>query len=401
MLVQNRWLEVFRNDLCKDQREIEIFRVDRSISRSGLVLRKHSTSVEEYYNEQNVISFFEKEKIEGILRIIETKDGSDPYIDFEYYDGIRIFNVFAYIRRLRDERPDLYPIGQEIQSALYERIRKKQEQIQKALIKWAVLNNKHDVYPQTKLFDLIELLFQVFNSSTLKHNSVIEDVEHIVKQFNHYADTPFRDSTTKNMLLYYPKLYLGKFKKDDETADDADEERFAFFVQMLETGDYQDLLKADIIDFDFSSCEHLTTKYDDPIGLMCHEITYKGIPLENDILWVENNDSGLHGEEIAISFIIRYLRFGGRKLAYHIFHPDAYRYRFKYDDELFYFSNLNNIVLHFWPEAQSRIPNLLEFIDMIRDVIENKSETIIDNVDEFEKAFPTCSRKFYLDIYPY
>ena len=101
------------------------------------------------------------------------------------------------------------------------------------------------------------------------------------------------------------------------------------------------------------------------------------------------------------TFIIRYLRFGGRKLTYHIFHPNAYKFRFKYDNEFFYFSNLNNIVLHFWPEAQSIIPNLLKFVDIVQDTIENKNETIIDDVDEYEDAFPTCSRKFYLDIYPY
>lgn len=401
MLVQNRWLEVFRNDLCKDQREMEILNVDKSISRSGLVLRKHSNSIDEYINELNVIDFFEKEKIDGILKIIQTQNGDNPFIDFEYYNGIRIFNIFAYIRRLKDVRPDLYHIGQEIQNVLFEKIQQRQVNIQKALIEWALLNNKQEIYPQTKLYDLIELLFQVINSSSLKLYKVFEDVEHVVNRFNHFADTPFRDSTTKNMLLYYPKLYLGNFKKEFESADSADEARFEYFIHMLENGAYHELFSAEIIDFDFSSCEHLTTKYDDPIGLMCHEITYTGIPDQKDILWVENKNSEEHGEEIAISFIIRYLRFGGRKLTYHIFHPNAYRFRFKYDDELFYFSNLNKIVLHFWPEAQSFIPNLLEFIDIVRDTIENRSETIIDDVDEFEDAFPTCSRKFYLDIYPY
>ena len=401
MLIQKRWLKVFRNDLCKDQRKMEIISVDKPVSRSGYILRKHSNSIEEFINEFNVINFMQNEKIDGILRIVQIGDEINPYIDFEYYDGIRIYNIFAYIRRLKDIRPDLYQVGIKIQNILFEKIRNKQIQIQKALIKWAALNDKHDIYPQSKLYDLIELLFQVVDTSSLKLHQVFHDIDYVVKRFNAYADTPFRDSTTKNMVLYYPNLYLGRFKDELETSDVADEKRFLYFIRMLETDEYIELLNSEIIDFDFSSCEHLTTKYDDPIGLQCHEITCNGTPSEREILWVRNNIEGNHGEEIAVSFIVRYLRFGGRKLAYHIFHPNAYKYRFKYDNELFYFSNLKKFVLYFWPEAKEIIPNLLEFVTIVHDTIEYKNETIIDDIDEFEDAFPNCSRNFYLDIYPY
>ena len=52
-------------------------------------------------------------------------------------------------------------------------------------------------------------------------------------------------------------------------------------------------------------------------------------------------------------------------MCYHIFHPDAYKYRFKYDNENFYFDNLKEIILHFWPSADQEIPEFLKFIDEI------------------------------------
>ena len=85
-------------------------------------------------------------------------------------------------------------------------------------------------------------------------------------------------------------------------------------------------------------------------------------------------------------------------MCYHIFHPYAYAYRFKYDDENFYFDHLNEIIDYYWKDARKVIPQFMQFIDM---VVEFDKEKIIDSVDEFVAAYPDCNRKFYLDLFPY
>lgn len=199
------------------------------------------------------------------------------------------------------------------------------------------------------------------------------------------------------MVIYYPKLYLGNFIDENTDVLSADLKRKDFFIKMIKDGTYKDILNAPIIDFDFSSCEYLTSIYDDPIGYNCHEIMWSGTLDVEELIWYGEKSINF-GKDIALSFIIRFLRFGGRKMCYHIFHPHAYKYRFKYDNEKFYFNNLNKIIIHYWPECEKCIPEFMNFINKV--VLFDKSK-IIDDIDGFELEYPSCNRKFYLDLFPY
>ncbi|MDE7264022.1 MAG: hypothetical protein K2N64_05125 [Anaeroplasmataceae bacterium] len=393
-------LKLFRDDLCKDQREIEILPYPDSIS--GKIMRKYNTSKEEYATEIEVINFLLQSKAGCVPRIfgngsILLEDKQEvSYLDIEYFDGIRVYNVLAYLRKIDKMNLGLNEQTKELKTFLYQRCRQNQINIQSALIKLAQKKQSKKIYPQQKLVDLVKMLCEIMKLD-IHEELFSHDLPYIINEFNRMATVPFRDSTTKNMVLYYPKLYLEHYLDVDKNVLMADEKRLSKFVEMLKSGEYKDLLNCPIIDFDFSSCQDLTSKYDDPIGFSCHEINWLEMPKAKDLIW-NNKDFNIDGKEIAITFIIRFLRFGGRKMAYHILHPNAYRYRFKYDDENFYFNHLNDVVNEFWPQAKKEIPCFIKFVEQ---VIKFDKTKIIDEVDEFELEFPNCNRKFYVDIFPY
>ena len=68
MYIKKELIDIFKNDLCKDQREIKVY--DSESSSSGKVLRKFNTSMEEYENEIKVIDYLIKEGVTGIPRVI-------------------------------------------------------------------------------------------------------------------------------------------------------------------------------------------------------------------------------------------------------------------------------------------------------------------------------------------
>lgn len=390
-------IKMFRDDLCKDQRRMEVLSDSGQLSVTGKIMRKFSTSFEEFRDEVDVINFLNNAGISGIPKILShVNKGNVSYVDMEYYEGIRVFNLLAYLRDIEKECPQYKVRVKNIRDAVLKKCRGRQIEIQAVLCKWATLKDKITIYPHKKIIDLVEMFCRLMHPN-VNLTRLRDELDYIIESFSDAATVPFRDSTTKNMLIYCPKLYLGNYINNYVDVHQADNLRKQVLLDSIINGTYLQLLEQPIVDFDFSSCMHLTTAYDDPIGFTSHEITFSSIPVERDLVWLGgvNADSQL----IAISYIIRYLRFGGRKLTYHIFHSNAYKYRFKYDNENFYFDNLNRIVLHFWPQAEKVIPEFLKFIDEIKSF--DKSTLIDNNNDVFESCYPNSNQKYYIDLFPY
>lgn len=396
MKISNTILKSFRDDLCKDQREIRILFDKTHTSQTGLILRKYSSSLQEFENEIDVINHFQNDELKNIPAIIGS--GSDElgtYLDIEYYNGIRVFNVLAYIREFQNTSAVYSETLSLFEEQLLGKCLRNQKKIQKSLYRWSISGSNIQPYPNRKLFIVVDMLLELFGLE-LNQQEIKQELVYIADEFEKIVKVPFRDSTTKNMVIYCPELYLERFLSDGGDSLTADELRKEFFFKMVEDGSFTKLLDCPIIDFDFSSCEYLTSLYDDPIGFSCHEITFKRIPKAEDLIWFDN--SKLDYRDIALSFIIRYLRFGGRKMTYHIIHPHAYSYRFRYDNEFFYFDQLESIIRHFWPDSINVIP---EFINLIRKITTLSNSKVFDEEDKFELQYPDCNRKFYLDIFPY
>lgn len=396
MVISKATIKAFRDDLCKDQREIQIISDTSSQSNTGFIVRKYSTSIEEFKNEIDVMTCLANDGLQNIPSVIGSgSDAIGSYLDIEYYNGIRVFNLLAYIREIQGMYTEYADLLSEFREEILHKCLINQIHVQSSLFNWSRTSLPKMPYPQNKLFIIINMLSELYGFE-LDQQKIKNELWYIANEFEKISVVPFRDSTTKNMVIYYPDLYLGNYIEDDGDTLCADERRKIAFLRMVQDGSYRRILDSPIIDFDFSSCENLTSVYDDPIGFSCHEITFKGIPNANELIWLDNYK--INPKEIALSFIIRYLRFGGRKMTYHIIHPHAYIYRFKYDNEFFYFNKLEPIIKHFWPESASVIP---EFLKLVQNVKKTNKTDLFDDVDEFEIQYPNCNRKFYLDIFPY
>lgn len=399
MNISKKLIDIFKDDLCKDQREMKVFCDESRNSGSGMIMRKYNTTIEEYNNEIKVIDYLSSfEGVNGIPRVLcHGFEGEVPFIDIEYFNGIRVYNLLAYLREIELTMPNLKDKAHAIKVHIKNKCLERQIAIQKGLISWAAYYKKNVVYPQNKLKNIVFILAQVMQFKGIDYDKLSKELDEIIGRFEKIAIVPFRDATTKNMVIYCPELYLEEYLDDARDVLAADLRRKEAVINMIREDRYNNIINAPIVDFDFSSCEHLTTIYDDPIGFNCHEIMWNGLPDLNSLVW-SGTPSSNFGEDIAVSFIVRYLRFGGRKMCYHIFHPHAYNYRFKYDNENFYFVHLNEIIEHYWKEARKTIPQLMAFIEL---VVKFDKDKIIDTVDEFEVVYPNCNRKFYLDLFPY
>jgi hypothetical protein len=398
MYIKPDLIELFRHDLCKDQRLLEVLPMEISACEKGCkILRKHSTNLAEHKNEFSAMEFLRNNGITGIPHFLNCEQESVDYVDVEYFEGIRVFNMLAYFREYGKIGDSEFLKARKLREYLLARCLERQKDIQKKLIMWAKTQGARKPYPQQKLKNIVRLITDIMKLP-IKKSVVYAELAYIRDKFALIADTPFRDATTKNMILHVPEIHLGRYfvaeKDTDVLAANARRQQFIFSA--IKSGEIQKCIDAPLIDFDFSSCEHNTTIFDDAIGFICHEISWNGIPKMSELCWEASRV--LNGEDVAISFIIRFLRFGGRKLSYHIIHPEAYKFRFHYDNEFFYFSNLNKLLDVFWPDSKSQIPELRKFIDLVNTA---NSDDFIDDVDEFHETTKICDRKFYIDIFPF
>jgi hypothetical protein len=199
------------------------------------------------------------------------------------------------------------------------------------------------------------------------------------------ASVPFRDATTKNMVLAAEDLWLGKFGSEDE--------RSKYIGDVLTRKQEDKWLQRPLFDFDFASCLTLSTPEDDAVSLKYHERTWLRAPQRaSDVAWLRPSDA----RRAALTFLVRYFRFGGRKAAYRLVHPAGHAVRFRHDNDAFYFERLPGIVTRIWPDAEATIPNLLAFTRTVSRSLEGGRPPI----DYFMAAGLAERRLYYVDIYP-
>ena len=370
---------LFKNDLWKDQRTIEIL-----ASSEGKALIKHYPSALEKQTEISISKFLNGCGLTGIPPIspIISEDGLAA--EMPYFEGIRLFNLFVALDAIR------YTTNGEaatIKKQLIEKCEKRQKELQGALIQWRAKQDNRIPYPQSKLYSIIEILSYCLKLR-INRDDLAEETERINEYFSHVATVPFRDSTTKNMILNCPELFTEHFQSDNE--------RDSFIQQCILDKSYIKWLDAPIIDIDFCSCVHDTTYEDDVISLKFHERTWNGmIPEAESLLWNGIPDN----QRAAITFLIRYFRFGGRKAAYRLLHASGHCVRFKYDNDCFYFMNLPKFIQHLWPEFKNLYPNMFSFIVAVARNLPFQNEP----VDIFMEYFPDIFEKsnYYTDVFPY
>lgn len=274
--------------------------------------------------------------------------------------------------------------GRRIKKHLIERCKYRQQEIQKSLVRYFRNINLPAYSFHDKTYAIIVMLCASlgirFNESEIHHELI--QLDRIWKK---YATIPFRDSTTKNMVLNCRELWLGNFSSEDE--------RLRFINDSISNStDMPKWVESDIIDFDFSSCVELSSVVDDPISLEFHERTWITPPSYKAISWIDNVDP----ISAALTFLVRYYRFGGRKAAYRMLHPWGHRIRFRHDNDNFYFDRLSRIIDFYWPDAPEFAPCLLKLNNVISRALTGKRPSI----DYFIAYRLAEKRKYYVDMFP-
>ena len=263
------------------------------------------------------------------------------------------------------------------------RCEKKQRHIQMEMLEWRKRQKKRVAYPHAKLKSIVYILANCLGI-IIDKNAIEKEIDDINQYWSNVVDVPFRDATTKNMILDSPKLYMENYSSD--------EERNAYIYKSIHDKTYYEWINAPIVDIDFSSTIHDTTYEDDVISLRYHERTWSGYyPRVDELLWNGEPDM----KRAAITFLIRYFRFGGRKAAYRLIHPQAHRIRFKYDNDLFYFKRLPVIMKNLWPSCMDEYPNLMNFIEIASEYLVT-AQVRTDLFSEYENK----KEELYTDVFP-
>ena len=366
-------IDLFKKDLWKDQRKLEV--IEKEDNGSSLV--KYYDNKEEMNTEISITKFLNSRHVEGIPII--TPYGEMSTI-MPYYNGIRLFNLFVELDSLIEKRDDDIS---KIKKELILRCENKQRLIQKEMLEWRKEQEVRNAYPHAKLKTIVYILAACLGI-VIDQNAIEREIDDINHYWNDVVSVPFRDATTKNMILDSPRLYMENYSSD--------EERNAYIYKSIIDKTYYEWMDAPIIDIDFSSTIHDTTYEDDVVSLKYHERTWSGhYPDVDELLWNGEPDM----KRAAITFLIRYFRFGGRKAAYRLIHPKAHRIRFKYDNDLFYFTRLPVIMKNLWPNCVSEYPNLMSFIETTSKYLVTARVT----TDLFLE-YGNQQARFYTDVFP-
>lgn len=367
-------LLLFKNEFWKDKRKIDIIKIN-----GKEYFSKYYDTVLEKDTELSVIEHLTSKGVNAIPDILYS---GEKNIIMPYYKGIRIFNFLVVLQKYEKINKDRSKL---IKKLILELCAKKQKAIQYELIEWRKKQAYRDIYPIHKIKTSVSILTDCLN---LEYNCNDFDGE-IIKLFEYWkknAAVPFRDSTTKNMLLLDDRLFLPNFRDESE--------RDAYLFNAFDNDSIYELLSKPIIDFDFSSCIHDTTPEDDVVSLLYHEKTWNGqTPHSANLIW---NDNNIDCYRAAITFIVRFLRFGSRKAAYKLLHAKTAQKRFKYDDPCYYFMHLERFASALYPDIVYEFPLIFKFV---KDVYQQQCfETVA--VDYFEQSGLCTDEVPYVDIFP-
>ena len=173
------------------------------------------------------------------------------------------------------------------------------------------------------------------------------ELEILMPQWNELCTVPFRDATPKNIIVVEPTVSLPLTTIQRKKA-------IEMMLEMPET--YWQ--KVPLQDIDFTSTHNLTSLQDDWLSLLGHAVNRPS----KDTCWPSDCLPLCD-----LTLLVRYLRFGGRKLIYKMVNPTGFNVRFQYDEPCYYFASL---CMHLSNDFQHSNPYLMTTLRAIRDKAE-------------------------------
>lgn len=361
-------LKIFHDDLWKDKRLMH--------PQDKIFIKKSENDIE-HKTEVSVLRYLSETGIDGIPEI-KKDDGRD--IHMSIYKGIRVFELLVILDSLSVK----YEKATEIKRKIINRCNDRQYKIQLALKEWRKNEIKNGQvrfkYPQEKIKKIVEIL-TTCKDIPLYRQEFDREMGQLIDYWETVAEIPFRDATTKNMVFCDPNFQRIELEPNETKT----EKNIKQVIAKLNDDNFWETTL--IADFDFSSCIHDTTVEDDYISLHYHERTFDGNTYiaPNDLIWVGEPNP----KRAAISFYVRYYRFGGRKAAYRLLNPVNHLVRFAHDNDDFYFRTLNSIMRTLYPPIEQEFPTLLQLTEVLAKRLGTKRAV----EDLFYKEYPDATRQ--------
>ncbi|MBU3915935.1 hypothetical protein KKA14_10410 [bacterium] len=309
-------LELFHKDLWKDSRRLEI-----AVVNGNKTIRKYSDNGTSLNDEYKFISRLKKI---ASFKIPEIVSHPEKYIEFQYVAGTRAFNLIMDLKALFNQEADkcYLELGIELFQLLNDDLR----EFQSLMVNNDFCGGIGIKYPVVEKVNNVFCLL----SSVLSIEFPFDELAKIIKLYDKHSKIPFRDASTKNVVLDIPVLYLKKASSHKE--------RLSFVRNLVKSGELKDYFRKEkIFHIDFSGCMFLCPEADDWIALRYHEATN----------WLSQcldfeAKSTTDDLDLCTKFV-RFSRFGGRKLAYKLLNNNGYQIRFSLDNESYYFIEMKKI----------------------------------------------------------
>jgi predicted phosphodiesterase/translation initiation factor 2B subunit (eIF-2B alpha/beta/delta family) len=387
--------------LTKDRRILKRYENEGNIE-------KRTFNEKEHKMECDVLRFLAEMGLAVPELISESLD--DNKITLQYIKGIRVFNFVFLLHQLihsYDYKPEKKKEITAIIVSILNRCEEQQKKIQSYLYE-RYKDYGLECYPESKIHEIVDLFFGCFNlvdgdRKIVDREKLRDELTNVYSEFKKNAKVPFRDATPKNMIIECEELFAGNFTNADKNIniEEIDKSRLEHINTLFEQGKLQKLIyDSRIVNIDFSSCIYLTSFSDDVISFKFHEHTSTYFDWKSINLWTENpillKDEAL--KSVAATFIIRFLRFGGRKALYRKLINEIHSIRFKYDHEIYYFKKLIEILPQYWPNAETELKETLYFFKRIEKILES-NETYFPSINMVVKE--ALNENVFTDVYPY
>lgn len=337
-------VDVFVADLWKDLRQFPV-------STGPDAFGKHCFSAQQAALEAQVMVELARDLEPGAVpRVLDLQDAT---LIMEKVPGIRLFDLIRHLASVDD--PELVSHAASVKRILLDRAQARLGLVQQSLVKMTVLEDAEPYPLGPKLDSMFRLFTRVLDIPDISY-PWRDDLE----GFTHYwtercCIVPFRDATTKNMIVDLPGAPRDRYE-DTEVA------QRSYVASLVAGGDSEVWYTAPIVDIDFSSVVNTTAPEDDPLSLLCHEWTYRTLPVSPELLVAVGGIAGPDAERSAATAFVRYMRFGGRKLAYWLINSQGFRIRFAYDNPLFYFEEIPRLCEELSPGFTVRYPGLFALV---------------------------------------
>lgn len=308
-------LKQFAEDIWKDFRKLEVSKQgDQNIIRR---FPDHATSI--------AFEIWFINQLRGRVRFQIPKiiEHNDHAISFEYIRGTRAFNLLVDLRTLyREDKENRYLTpALELISLLEEDLSDFQKNSNFS-------PNKEFTPTAYPAYQKLESVYTLLGS-VLGFDVCLEDLQKISELYLKITGVPFRDATTKNVILNIPTLYQANFNTYQD--------RLVTLKKMIQSGELKPFLqRSQVYHIDFSGCQYLCPKQDDWLAVREHQgSNWLNQPSSQDL-------DKLTNEELCVIFV-RFTRFGGRKLLYRLLNYKGYKVRFCFDQEAYYFRTLKRL----------------------------------------------------------